>query len=78
MMQTTINMPRFHQPDSEDFASLLNEKDVLHSKKATKVAVNYFCDYIAKCSFLNANFEDSSVEDLNQALKSFYVGVRKT
>lgn len=67
----------FHQPKSEDFYALLNEKDAVDTKRSMKVAVKSFRDFLTELE-LSANFEDLPIDELNKSLKSFYVGVRKT
>lgn len=70
-------MARFHQPNSEDFSALLNEKDSMNTKISMKVALKCFQDFLTELE-LPANFKDLPIDELNKSLKSFYVGARKT
>ena len=68
---------RFHVADEDEIANLLSNKDSVNTKKSTKLAVKCFRDFLSEISD-NIEFETYSSEELNRALKSFYVGARKT
>jgi hypothetical protein len=67
----------FHVAGEDEIAYLLSNKDSTHTKKSTKWAVKCFWDFLSEISD-NIQFETYSSEELNRALKSFYVGARKT
>jgi hypothetical protein len=70
----------FHVPSEQEIDKLLTDKDNINTQKATKLSVKCFLDYLREQDpdSDNVKFEEFSLEHLNNSLKSFYIGARKT
>ena len=69
---------RFHVPSEEEIDKLLTDKDSINTQKATKLSMKCFRDYLREQDPDNVEFEEVSLEHLNNSLKLLYVGARKT
>ena len=65
-------------PSEQEIDKLLTDKDSINTQKATKLSVKCFRDYLREQDPDNVEFEEFSLEHLNNSLKSFYIGARKT
>jgi hypothetical protein len=81
-LQSTVTMAtaekRFHVPSEEEIDKLLTDKDSINTQKATKLSMKCFRDYLREQDPDNVEFEEVSLEHLNNSLKLLYVGARKT
>ena len=69
---------RFHVPDDSEIDELLENKDSVNTKKSTAVAVKCFRQFLEESGRGNTKFEEYELAELDDALKSFYAGARKT
>lgn len=80
--ETTLESPpcdaqtRFGDSSEEEIQRLLEDKNTVNTKKATKTAVNIFREYLREKG-LETCFEDFEKNVLNNVLKKFYVEARK-
>ena len=65
-------------PSEQEIDKLLTDKDSINKQKATKLSVKCFRDYLPEQDPDNVEFEEFSLDHLNNSLKSFYIGARKT
>ena len=72
----TLGGARFASVSDEDIASLVDNKDSANTKKATKLAVHIFEQYM-KAKNICCNFESVTPTELNNLLRRFWVEARK-
>ena len=72
----TLGGARFASVSDEDIASLVDNKDSANTKKATKLTVHVFEQYM-KAKNICCNFESVTPTELNNLLQRFLVEARK-
>ena len=72
----TLGGAHFPSISDEDIASLVDNKDSTNTKKATKLAVHVFEQYM-KAKNICCNFESVTPTELNNLLRRFWVEARK-